>query len=129
MAMARLTMLDLTLETKFTLRSRLQADCRGMGMKILLVVLLAAIAFGCRTNESPKGQANDLQITAQVKSKLASEVGFSTLPNISVNSTNAVVTLAGQVSSAEAKARAGAITQSIPKVVKVVNNLQLAPES
>ena len=80
----------------------------------------------CRTNQSPEDQANDLQITAQVKSKLASDVGLSTLPNISVNSTNGIVTLAGQVNSSDAKARAEAVAASVPKVVRIVNNLQVA---
>lgn len=94
-------------------------------MKFLLVVLLAAATFGCRTNESPEGQANDLEITAHVKSKLASDVGLSTVTNISVNSTNGVVTLAGQVDSSEVKSRAETVAASVPKVVRVVNNLQV----
>jgi osmotically-inducible protein OsmY len=94
-------------------------------MKILLALLLALALFACRTNESPEGQANDLQITAHVKSKLASDVGLSTVTNISVNSTNGVVTLAGQVNSTEAKVRAEAAAASVPMVVRVVNNIQV----
>lgn len=94
-------------------------------MKLLLIFLLAGFFAGCRTNESPEGQANDLQITAQVKSKLASDVGISTVTNISVNSTNGVVTLAGQVDSAEVKSRAETVAASVPKVSRVVNNLQV----
>jgi hyperosmotically inducible periplasmic protein len=97
-------------------------------MRVLLVVLLAAATFACRTNESPEGQVNDLGITAQVKSKLASDVGLSTVSNISVNSTNGVVTLAGQVDSSDLKARAETVAASVPKVVRVVNNLQVAPK-
>jgi hypothetical protein len=95
------------------------------GMKILLALLLALALCACRTNESPEGQANDLQITAHVKSKLASDVGLSTVTNISVNSTNGVVTLAGQVNSTEAKVRAEAAAASVPMVVRVVNNIQV----
>jgi hyperosmotically inducible protein len=69
---------------------------------------------------------DDLQITAQVKSKLASDVGLSSISNISVNSTNGVVTLSGQVDSAETRSKAEAIAKSIPKVVRVVDNLQVA---
>ena len=94
-------------------------------MKFLLVFLLVTFLAGCRTNESPEGQANDLQITAQVKSKLASEVSLSTVTNISVNSTNGIVTLSGQVDSAEAKGRAEVVAASVPKVSHVVNNLQV----
>jgi hyperosmotically inducible periplasmic protein len=98
-------------------------------MKILLVPLLALAMFACRTNESPERQANDLQITAQVKSKLASDVGLSTVTNISVNSTNGVVTLSGQVNSTESKARAETVATGVPKVVRVVNNIQVAKPS
>jgi len=67
----------------------------------------------------------DLQITAQVKSKLASDVGLSSVTNISVNSTNGVVTLSGQVDSSEVKTKAEAVATSVPKVVRVVNTLQV----
>jgi osmotically-inducible protein OsmY len=82
--------------------------------------------MGCRTNESPEAQVNDLEITAQVKSKLASEIGPTTVTNVSVNSTNGVVTLAGQVNSGDLKSRASTIAKSVPKVTQVVNNLQVA---
>ncbi len=86
-------------------------------------VLLCALLYGCRTNESPEGQVSDLKITAQVKSKLASDVGASSIANVSVNSTNGVVTLSGQVDSADLAARADAAAKSVPKVVRVVDTL------
>lgn len=89
--------------------------------------MAAGIGIGCRTNESPEEQVNDAQITAQVKSKLASDVSLSTVPNVSVNSTNGVVTLSGQVNSGADKAKAGQIASTVPKVVRVDNNLQIAP--
>jgi len=95
-------------------------------MKALLVLTVCALLIGCRTNESPEQQVNDLEITATVKSKLASDVGVSTVPNISVNSTNGVVTLSGQVDTAATKAKAETIAQSVPKVRRVVDNLQVA---
>ncbi|HLK48229.1 MAG TPA: BON domain-containing protein [Bryobacteraceae bacterium] len=95
-------------------------------MKLLLIPMLALAMFACRTNESPEGQASDLQITTQVKSKLASDIGLSTVTNISVNSTNGIVTLAGQVDSADLKARAENVAAAVPKVVRVVNNIQVA---
>jgi osmotically-inducible protein OsmY len=94
-------------------------------MKYLLALFLLALLIGCRTNESPEGQVDDFQITAQVKAKLASDVGPASLTNVSVNSTNAVVTLSGQVDSAESKAKAETVAKSVPKVVRVVNNLQV----
>jgi hyperosmotically inducible periplasmic protein len=97
-------------------------------------VLLPALAFlllstGCRTNETPAAQVDDLEITTSIKSKLASEVGISTVSNISVNSTNGVVTLSGQVDTALAKEKADAIAKSVPKVARVVDNLQVAPKA
>ena len=95
-------------------------------MRYVLSALLLASLIGCRTNESPEAQVDDLQITAQVTSKLASDIGVSSVTNISVNSTNAVVTLSGLVNSAEIKGKAESIARSVPKVARVVNNLQIA---
>lgn len=96
-------------------------------MRPILVVLLFALLLGCRTNESPEGQVDDLQIMAQVKTKLASDVGVSSVTNISVNSTNGVVTLSGQVNSPDVKAKAETVAKSVPKVVRVVDTLQVTP--
>jgi osmotically-inducible protein OsmY len=94
-------------------------------MKLLVLLSLAALLAGCRTNESPEGQVHDLEITTQLKSKLAAGVGLSSMTNISVNSTNGVVTLSGQVDSEEAKAKAESLARAVPKVLRVVNNLQV----
>src|SRR5437763_1900107 len=94
-------------------------------MRVLVPVLLCAFAFGCRTNESPEAQVNDIEIVAQVKSKLASDVGASTVTNVTVDSTNGVVTLAGQVDSADLKAKAETVAKAVPKVARVTNNLQV----
>src|SRR4051812_20302495 len=91
---------------------------------ILLLLLLA----GCRTNESPEQQVNDLEITASIKSKLASDVGLSTVPNIAVNATNGVVTLSGQVNTADQRAKAESIAKSTPHVVRVVDSIQITPK-
>jgi osmotically-inducible protein OsmY len=95
-------------------------------MRFLLAgVLLGAILVGCRTNESPEAQVDDLQIVATAKAKLASDVGPTSVTNISVDSTNGVVTLAGQVDSAELKAKSETVVKGVPKVVRVINNLQV----
>jgi hyperosmotically inducible protein len=96
-------------------------------MRALLVAAMACLMLGgCRTNESPEAQVDDMKIAAEVKSKLASDVGLATVPNISVNSTNGVVTLAGQVDSDAEKAKAETLTRSVTNVKKVVDNLQVA---
>ncbi len=98
-------------------------------MRLMFAVLLVgATLVGCRTNESPEGQVTDLEIVAQVKSKLASDVGPSTVTNISVNSTNGVVTLAGQVDSAATRAKVESVAKAVPKVGRVIDNIQVAPK-
>jgi osmotically-inducible protein OsmY len=99
-----------------------------MGRYFPLLLLLALALPACRTNESPEQQVNDLQITTTVKSKLASDVGLSTVPNISVNSTNGVVTLSGQVDTAAQKAKAEEIAKGTPNVVRVIDNIQVTPK-
>ena len=95
-------------------------------MKAMLLFVCLVLLMGCRTNETPEKQVNDLQITGQVKSQLAKDLGLSTITNISVNSTNGVVTLSGQVNSPTAKEQAEASAKSVPKVLRVVNGLQVA---
>ena len=98
-------------------------------------VVLAAVALvsitmfaeGCSTTESPHRQVNDLQITTQVKAKLASDVRASSLANVDVNTTNGVVTLAGQVESVEVKSKAETVAAAVPGVVGVNSNLQVEP--
>jgi osmotically-inducible protein OsmY len=90
---------------------------------------LAVLAGGCNTSQSPSRQVSDLQITTQVKSKLASDVRPSSLANIDVNTTNGVVTLAGQVESADVKRNAETVAASVPGVVRVNNNLQVDPSA
>jgi hyperosmotically inducible protein len=96
---------------------------------IALLMLLWAVLCGCRTNQSPERQVDDLEITAEVKSKLATDIGVSSVTNISVNSTNGVVTLSGQVNSPEVRAKAEASAQSVAKVVRVVDALQVTAKT
>jgi osmotically-inducible protein OsmY len=95
----------------------------------LTLALACALLSGCRTNVTPEQQVNDVEIVANIKSKLASEAGISTIPNVSVNSTNGVVTLSGQVDSDAAKAKVESVAKSVPKVVRVVDNLQVSSKS
>jgi osmotically-inducible protein OsmY len=97
-------------------------------MRFLIALIAIALLTGCKTNVTPEQQVADAEILAQVKTNLVTEMGVQTVTNISVNVTNGVVTLAGQVDSAERKARAEQIARAVPKVTQVVNNLQ-APTS
>jgi len=91
------------------------------------VILVAAItlATACRPNESLEGQAKDAKIATQIKSKLASEVGASTITSVSVNVTNGVVTLAGPVHSAEESSKIESVARGVAGVTDVKNALQV----
>jgi hyperosmotically inducible protein len=89
--------------------------------------LVAALMLGCNTTQSPEQQADDATITTQVKSKLATDVELATVKDIEVNTTNGVVTLAGQVATEAVKRRAEEVTKQVEGVVRVTNNLQVEP--
>jgi osmotically-inducible protein OsmY len=100
---------------------------RFMGMTLpAILVLLSLLVLGCRTNQLPETQAKDVQITAKIKGKLASEVRLATVTNVDVNTTNGVVTLSGTVSSPEEKEKVQTIAKSVEGVKSVNNNLQVA---
>jgi osmotically-inducible protein OsmY len=102
------------------------------GFIILTLTALFSIALfanGCNTVQPPARQATDAQITTQVKAKLASDVRASSLANIDVNTTNGVVTLAGEVESPEVRSKAEAAVASVSGVVRVNDNLQVASSS
>jgi osmotically-inducible protein OsmY len=93
-----------------------------------LAVLLALAAIAaCKTTSSPGRQVDDAAIKTSVKAKLAADVRLSTLTNIEVNSTNGIVTLAGQVRSDEERRMAGEVARSVDGVVRVNNELQVNP--
>jgi osmotically-inducible protein OsmY len=105
----------------------LKTSARWTSLPMALALLaIAAITVGCNTSEPPNQQMKDLQITAQVKTKLASDVRASSLTNIDVNTTNGVVTLAGQVENPGVKHSAESVAGAVAGVVRVNNNLQVA---
>lgn len=97
-------------------------------MKVRTAVILVAaitLTMACRTNESLEGQATDAKIATQIKSRLVSEVGASTITSVSVNVTNGVVTLAGPVHSAQESSKIEGIARAVPGVTDVKNALQV----
>jgi osmotically-inducible protein OsmY len=98
-----------------------------IALAIAALAAIAMLAEGCNTSQPPNRQVSDSQITTQVKAKLASDVRPSSLTNIDVNTTNGVVTLAGQVENADVKHSAETVTATVPGVLRVNNNLQTAP--
>jgi osmotically-inducible protein OsmY len=101
----------------------------AIALAIAVVASTAVFGQGCNTEQSPKRQLSDAQITTQVKTKLASDVRASSVANIQVNTTNGVVTLAGQVENDGVKHNAEIVAGSVPGVVRVNNNLQVDPAS
>jgi len=96
-------------------------------MRALLVAGMACVLLvGCRTNESPEAQVDDMKIAAQVKEKLAQNIGLATVANVAVNSTNGVVTLSGQVDSDAQRSKAEDAAKGVTNVKKVVDNIQVA---
>ncbi len=94
--------------------------------RLFSAILLALVLFtACRTNVTPEQQLRDAEIVTRVKAKMAQEMGPGTLTNVSVNSTNGVVTLSGQVDTAARKEQAATIAKSIPNVTSVNNALQV----
>jgi osmotically-inducible protein OsmY len=92
---------------------------------IAAMVVLAAYVAGCKTTTSAGTQIDDAAIKTSVKAKLAADVKLSTLTNIEVNSTNGVVTLAGQVETPDQRRMAAEVARTVDGVVKVNNNLQV----
>jgi hyperosmotically inducible protein len=93
---------------------------------LLLLALAIMLAAGCSQTQSTKQQADDTAITAEVKSKLATDVELATITGIEVDTTNGVVTLAGEVTTADAKRRAEEVTKNVDGVVRVTNNIRVS---
>jgi hyperosmotically inducible periplasmic protein len=98
---------------------------RSIAGLMALAVAVTIAAASCKTTSSAGRQVDDAAIKAAVKAKLAADVKLSTLTNIEVNSTNGVVTLAGQVRDESDRIAAVAVARSVDGVVRVNNNLQI----
>jgi osmotically-inducible protein OsmY len=98
---------------------------RAVCATYLGLALCVSAVTGCSTAQSPRRQIDDVAITTEVKTKLASEIGVSSVTDIEVNTTNGVVTLAGQVADLQTKDSAEQIAGSVEGVISVSNNLQV----
>ena len=102
---------------------------RNRPLALMIIQFMTVIALlltvGCRTNETPENQVTDARILTDVKAKLAEGIGASSVTNISVNAVNGVVTLSGTVHNSAEQAKAVDIAKSVPKVVRVNDNLQI----
>lgn len=103
----------------------MKSFARGLFVAAMVTLALPA----CRPNETIEGQARDAKIKAAIKSKLASDVGATTLTSVDVNVTNGVVTLSGPVHNQDEKTRAESVARSAEGVVSVNNALQISGDS
>ena len=111
------------------------------GLALGLAAVMAAAFLGCGIGQR-SAAVDDSAISAAVKAKLATVfrpieareekqydrgADKETISYLLVKSQNGVVTLTGEVTSNRAKTRAGEIAKSVPKVVRVENQLAVAP--
>ncbi len=92
-------------------------------LTVLVLVLIIGLAAGC--NRNPLGSSrNDAQIASDVQNKIFSDPNVQSR-QISVQSSNGVVTIAGNVNSDAERAAAANDAAQIEGVKTVVNNLQV----
>jgi len=101
------------------------ANRYGRILQTVAVLVLVGFVVSCKTTSSPGRQVDDAAIKTAVKAKMAADVKLSTLTNIEVNSTNGVVTLAGQVRDETDRMQAEQVARSVDGVVRVNNELQV----
>jgi len=95
-------------------------------MRILLIVLAALAMLASASCE--RRDVADSAITTKVKSKLALDTETSAL-KIDVDTNGGVVTLTGAVQTQAEKAEAERISRNTEGVIRVVNNITVAPNS
>lgn len=111
---------------------------------IVSFIAICAVAFftGCRSSRTAEKPIDDVAITKAVKAKLTAVFGpiearqvrqlergadQQNLTYILVSSLNGVVTLTGEVGGKRTKAKASELARSVGQVVRVDNNLSVAP--
>jgi osmotically-inducible protein OsmY len=80
---------------------------------------------GSTQPDSQQSTPSNAALTTKVKTALASDVGLSTVTSINVDSDDGVVTLKGQVDSADKKAKAEEIAKKVEGVKSVKNELRV----
>jgi len=90
-----------------------------------MLVLLALSGCQSMTGETLGQNIDDTNITAAVKTKLATGEKASTLTRIDVDTVRGVVSLNGVVASDQERARAEQLASRVGGVKRVINNLQI----
>src|SRR5437868_1474819 len=94
------------------------------GARVALLIVLATTWVGCQ--EAPPPAPPDGQIQAQVTNALESNPATLNARNVWLNNVsvrNGVVTLAGSVPNAEAKAACEQVARTVSGVTGVTNNI------
>lgn len=99
---------------------------RGFIAAILAAALLASFVSACAGSPARRTVADDLTITANVKTALLNEPSI-TAPRIDVATAQGVVTLSGRVASKQEEEKAIQLARSIAGVVDVKSTLQIQP--
>jgi osmotically-inducible protein OsmY len=99
---------------------------RGLRLLAAGMLLLMAVS-GCTsmTGETLGQNIDDTNITAAVKTKLATGDKASTLTRINVDTVRGVVSLNGVVATDSDRARAEQLAAQVGGVRRVINNLQI----
>ena len=92
---------------------------------LLIAASVVLAVAACRPSQTVERQTKDAGIEATIKTRLATEVGVSTITAVEINVTNGAVTLAGPVGSDTDRQRIEAVARSVEGVVSVSNNLQV----
>ena len=112
-----------TFKTSLSRSFLLASLAAGIGLGSTVALAADEAAKPAARSDGLGAALNDSAITTRVKAKL---MGESSLKNsdISVTTTNGVVTLEGQASSGEAKSAAESATRAVDGVRSVDNNLK-----
>src|SRR6266404_91328 len=89
---------------------------------VILLVAMGGLTVAC--SRAP----NDSQISSQLQDKLNSDSGLQG-KQLSVQSSNGVITLSGNVDNDAQREAAARYASAIPGVKEVVNNLQVGPSA
>jgi osmotically-inducible protein OsmY len=90
-----------------------------------MLVFMALTGCQSMTGETVGQNIDDTNITAAVKTKLATGEKASTLTRINVDTVRGVVSLNGVVATEQDRARAEQLAGQVGGVRRVINNLQI----
>ena len=98
----------------------------------LLGLIALAITLGCaptQTTQAPGEYVDDATLTTKIKTEIAKEQGIGDAAKIHVKTYRGVVTLSGDVDSADIAQKADRCAQRVTGVKSVQNSLQVKPKS